>query len=65
MPQVYARARDASTMQALAIALYGDEVDFGLTLEQAMEPNPTIGTVPECLIPIAYGGAGMLAFRRS
>jgi D-alanyl-D-alanine carboxypeptidase len=26
-------------MQALAIALYGDEVDFGLTLEQAMEPN--------------------------
>lgn len=47
MPQVYARARDASTMQALAIALYGDEVDFGLTLEQAMEPNPTIGTVPE------------------
>ncbi len=26
-------------MQALAIALYGDEVDFGLTLDQAMEPN--------------------------
>jgi D-alanyl-D-alanine carboxypeptidase len=34
-------------MQALAIALYGDEVDFGLTLEQAMEPNLAIGTVPE------------------
>lgn len=26
-------------MQALAIALYGDDVDFGLTLDQAMEPN--------------------------
>ena len=26
-------------MQALAIALYGDQVDFGLTLDQAMEPN--------------------------
>ena len=34
-------------MQALAIAVYGDEVDFGLTLDQAMEPNPAIGTVPE------------------
>ena len=34
-------------MQALAIAVYGDEVDFGLTLEQAMEPNLTIGQVPE------------------
>jgi D-alanyl-D-alanine carboxypeptidase len=34
-------------MQALAIALYGDDVDFGLTLEQAMEPNLTMGTVPE------------------
>lgn len=26
-------------MQALAIAVYGDDVDFGLTLDQAMEPN--------------------------
>lgn len=26
-------------LQALAIAIYGDDVDFGLTLEQAMEPN--------------------------
>jgi D-alanyl-D-alanine carboxypeptidase len=26
-------------MQALAITLYGDEVDFGLTLDQAMRPN--------------------------
>ena len=26
-------------MQALAIALYGDDVDFGLTLDQAMAPN--------------------------
>lgn len=34
-------------MQALAIALYGDDVDFGLTLDQAMEPNLGIGTVPE------------------
>jgi D-alanyl-D-alanine carboxypeptidase len=34
-------------MQALAMTLYGDEVDFGLTIEQAMEPNLTIGTVPE------------------
>jgi D-alanyl-D-alanine carboxypeptidase len=34
-------------MQALAIALYGDDVDFGLTLDQAMEPNLSIGTVPE------------------
>jgi D-alanyl-D-alanine carboxypeptidase len=34
-------------MQALAIAVYGDDVDFGLTLEQAMAPNLAIGTVPE------------------
>ncbi len=26
-------------MQALAMVVYGDEVDFGLTLEQAMQPN--------------------------
>jgi D-alanyl-D-alanine carboxypeptidase len=26
-------------MQALAISLYGDKVDFGLTLDQAMAPN--------------------------
>ncbi len=26
-------------MQALAMTLYGDDVDFGLTLDQAMEPN--------------------------
>ena len=32
-------------MQALAIALYGDDVDFGngLTLDQAMEPNLGLG----------------------
>jgi D-alanyl-D-alanine carboxypeptidase len=26
-------------MQALAIAVYGDKVNFGLTLDQAMKPN--------------------------
>ena len=26
-------------LQALAMAVYGDDVDFGLTLDQAMEPN--------------------------
>jgi hypothetical protein len=30
-------------MQALAMTIYGDEVDFGLTLDQAMEPNLGIG----------------------
>ncbi|WP_173923112.1 serine hydrolase [Agromyces sp. Marseille-P2726] len=34
-------------MQALAMTLYGDEVDFGLTIEQAMEPNLSIGTAAE------------------
>ena len=33
------RAVPPPIMQALAIALYGDDVDFGLTLDQAMEPN--------------------------
>src|SRR5438046_7099305 len=28
-------------MQALAMAVYGTKVDFGLTLERAMEPNLT------------------------
>jgi hypothetical protein len=26
-------------MQALAIAVHGDDVDFGLSFDQAMEPN--------------------------
>ena len=30
-------------MQALAIAVYGDDVDFGLTIDQAMEPNLGFG----------------------
>jgi D-alanyl-D-alanine carboxypeptidase len=30
-------------IQALGIALYGDDVDFGLTLEQALEPNSFSG----------------------
>ena len=34
-------------MQALAITLYGDDVDFGLTIEEAMEPNLSIGTAAE------------------
>ncbi len=34
-------------MQALAMTLYGDELDFGLTIEQAMEPNLSIGTAAE------------------
>ncbi len=34
-------------MQAIAMTLYGDEVDFGLTIEQAMEPNLSIGTAAE------------------
>jgi len=32
--------------QALAIAVYGDDVDFGLTLDQAMEPNLGPGHEP-------------------
>lgn len=31
-------------LQALAIGLHGDDVDFGLTLDQAMEPNLGIGS---------------------
>jgi hypothetical protein len=34
-------------MQALAMALYGDQVDFGLTLDQAMEPNLGAGDAAE------------------
>jgi hypothetical protein len=32
-------------MQALAMAVAGDDVDFGLTLDQAMAPN--LGAMPE------------------
>jgi D-alanyl-D-alanine carboxypeptidase len=37
--KVWSAINPPPMMQALAIAIFGDEVDFGLTLDQAMAPN--------------------------
>jgi D-alanyl-D-alanine carboxypeptidase len=43
-------------MQALAMTVAGDEVDFGLTLDQAMEPN--LGAMPEAGAETSTAGSG-------
>jgi hypothetical protein len=42
-------------MQALAMALAGNELDFGLTPAQAMAPN--LGAMPEAGPPTSPAGA--------
>lgn len=42
-------------VQALATTLSGDDVDFGLTLDQAMEPN--LGTGQEATAPATTTGS--------
>jgi D-alanyl-D-alanine carboxypeptidase len=40
-------------MQALAMTIFGDKVDFGLTLDQAMEPNLSIGSAAPATTSVA------------